>query len=233
MNMKTTTSTFTLLSVAFTLLLLLMQSSGWADSSAASLQIKSRPSRRLLYWLPSDRLNVDEPTEIFFDTAKLAAVTGIDHLSPGSFTFVAANADGSCEQIPFASRNETGQFRRQGTVFRFVPMPRAKRLWMYFGGPDNPAPPLPTQWNLLQGSLDSASAWQISDPRVTATFVDHAMRIAYDDKHQPANPNMNVAITRSFPIPPDCRGVEAKVAFDLKVSCQGHVPLTILLEAIR
>jgi hypothetical protein len=230
MKRKTTMSTFAVVSVAFAFVLLLVRSSGRADSSAASWQVKARPSRILLDWQPSDRLNPDEPTEIFVDTAKLAAATGIDHLSPGSFNFVAESSDGSCEQIPFASRDETGQFNRRGRVFRFVPTPRAKRLWMYFGGADDTAPPPPTQWNLLEGSLDSASAWQISDPRVTATTANHAMHIAYDDKHQPANANMNVAIVRSFPIPPECRGVEAKVAFDLKASCQSHVPLTILLQ---
>ena len=230
MNMKTTTSNFTVLSSVFTLVLLLIQSHGWADSSPAPWQIKSRPCRVLLDWQPADRLNVEEPAEIFFDTAKLAAATGIDHLNPDSFTFVAENTDGSCAQIPVASRDELGQLSRQGTVFRFVPAPLAKRLWMYFGGADNSAPPLPTQWNLLEDSLDSASSWHISDPRVTATIADRQMHITYDDKNQPADPSIHVAITRSFPIPPECRGVEAKVAFDLKASCQGHVPLTILLQ---
>ena len=136
--------------------------------------------------------------------------------------------------MPVATRNELGQFGRQGTAFRFVPPAQAKKLWMYFGGTDRTVATVSTQWNLLPDFFDSTSSWTISDPHV-AMSIDNlgdgrAMQLVYDDNNHPLGAGTRAAITRTFAIPPDCRGVEAKVAFDLKATCQGYVPLTILLE---
>jgi hypothetical protein len=197
-------------------------------------QQPDRGCRMLLDWRASDRRNASEPTEVFFDLAKLSATSGCGPLTGASFTCVAENGDGSCQVMPFASREELGRFGRHGTVFRFVPPPQAKDIWMYFGGPDRPSPAFGTQWNLLEGCFDAPGAWNISDRRVSADVVRQdgspAMIFKYRDKGEPADPTLHVAITRSFSIPSDCRGAETKVSFDVKANCQGYVPFTILLQ---
>ena len=204
-----------------------------ADSSAAPWQINTRPYRVLLDWRSDDRNNPTEPTELFLDTAKLAAITGSGSLTPESFTFLAENSDGAFQPMPLATRDEVGQFDQHGTVFRFVPPPQAKHLWMYFGGTDHSGQELTTNWNLLSNAFDSIDSWQVSDPSVTATISSDqaagAMHLTYDDKSHP-RPNARVTISRSFPVPADCRGVEAKVAFDVKADCENDVPFSVLLE---
>jgi hypothetical protein len=224
---------FLAMSVIVVALVAFMPARGLADSSAAPWQIETRPYRVLLDWRSDDRKNPAEPTELFLDTAKLASVTGAGALAPESFTFLAEKSDGSFERMPVATRDEVGQFNKKGTVFRFVPSPEAKQLWMYLGGNDQSAQELPTQWNLLSNAFDSMDSWQVSDPSVTATISSdqnsEAMHLVYDDKSHPSS-NARVTITRSFSVPPDCRGVEAKVAFDVKADGENHIPFSILLE---
>src|SRR5258708_1584270 len=103
---------------------LFLTTSTWANVSGIAWQQPARQYRILLDWRSDDRRNLNEPTELFLDIAKLSATTDSRTLDPASFTFIAENSDGSFQKMPFAFRDEIGQFNRLGIAFRFVAPPK-------------------------------------------------------------------------------------------------------------
>lgn len=190
----------------------------------------SRPLRMMLDWRPSD-MPPASAVELFLDSEKFGAATGEGKVSPRSFTFVAERTDGSTVEMPFAFQVGASQFNLRGITFRMQPPPGARRLWMYFGGVESEGPPLETNWNLMNDFLapESAGEWKTSHPSLTITPAGTTgLSVAFDDRS--ADIPDTLEFSRSFPVPPDCRGTGAFVSFDLKLTGEGYVPITIQLQ---